>query len=192
MPNPYGYGDVLAAEVERGAVDVRHVDRCVWRVLRAKFEVGLFEHPYPTERIDVAAAAQEGSELSQELARRSIVLAKNDGILPLYADGAGHRRHRPACGRAIAAVPDLHLRLLARGQRGYRPGRARHHERCRRRGDRLVRSHLQRAGRTQSGPGPVRRTLARGRGRGTARTRFVSSPDALSPGIWATRRSSEP
>ncbi len=52
-------------------------------MLRAKFEVGLFEHPYPTERIDIAAVAREGSELSQELARRSIVLGKNSGILPL-------------------------------------------------------------------------------------------------------------
>ena len=83
FPNPFGYGDVLAAEVERGAVDVRHIDRCVRRVLRAKFEVGLFEHPYPTERIDIAAVAREGSDLSQELARRSIVLAKNSGLLPL-------------------------------------------------------------------------------------------------------------
>jgi beta-glucosidase len=87
MPNPYAYGDVLAAEVERGGVDLRHVDLCVWRVLRAKFEVGLFEDPYPTERIDVSAVAQEGSELSRELARRSIVLGKNDGILPLRSGG---------------------------------------------------------------------------------------------------------
>ncbi|XVV10125.1 glycoside hydrolase family 3 N-terminal domain-containing protein [Actinoplanes sp. CA-131856] len=87
MPNPYGYGDVLAAEVERGAVDVRHVDECVRRVLRAKFEVGLFEHPYPVESIDVAAAASEGADLSLELARRSIVLAQNDGILPLAPGG---------------------------------------------------------------------------------------------------------
>jgi len=87
MPNPFGYGDVLAAEVERGAVDVRHVDRCVWRVLRAKFEVGLFEHPFPTERIDVAAVAREGSDLSDELARRSIVLGQNSGLLPLKPHG---------------------------------------------------------------------------------------------------------
>jgi beta-glucosidase len=86
LPKPYGYGDVLAAEVERGAVDIRQVDVCVWRVLRAKFEVGLFEHPYPTERIEVAAVAREGSDLSRELARRSIVLGKNDGILPLTSD----------------------------------------------------------------------------------------------------------
>jgi beta-glucosidase-like glycosyl hydrolase len=83
FPNPFGYGDVLAAEVERGAVDVRQIDRCVRRVLRAKFEVGLFEHPYPTERIDIAVVAREGDDLSQELARRSIVLAKNSGLLPL-------------------------------------------------------------------------------------------------------------
>jgi beta-glucosidase-like glycosyl hydrolase len=83
MPNPYGYGDVLAAEIDRDAVDIRRVDRCVWRVLRAKFEVGLFESPYPTEHIDIAAVGAEGIELSQELARRSIVLAKNEGILPM-------------------------------------------------------------------------------------------------------------
>ncbi|OHV31071.1 beta-glucosidase [Parafrankia soli] len=87
MPNPYGYGDVLAAEVERGVVDVRHVDDCVRRVLRAKFEVGLFEHPYPVESIDVAAAAREGADLSLELARRSIVLGQNNGILPLTPGG---------------------------------------------------------------------------------------------------------
>ena len=73
--------------MERGAVDVRHIDRCVRRVLRAKFEVGLFEHPYPTERIDVTVVAREGSDLSQELARRSIVLAKNSGLLPLSPGG---------------------------------------------------------------------------------------------------------
>lgn len=85
MPNPYAYGDVLAAEVEHGAVDIWHVDRCVQRVLRAKFEVGLFEDPYPTEHIDVTAVAAEGGDLSLELARRSVVLAKNDGVLPLAA-----------------------------------------------------------------------------------------------------------
>jgi beta-glucosidase len=36
-PVPFGYGDVLAAEVERGAVDLDHVDAAVRRVLRAKF-----------------------------------------------------------------------------------------------------------------------------------------------------------
>jgi beta-glucosidase-like glycosyl hydrolase len=89
LPTEYAYGSVLATEVECGRADVRDVDACVERVLRAKFELGLFEDPYPAERIDVAAIAVEGRELSQELARRSVVLAKNNGILPLEP---GHPR----------------------------------------------------------------------------------------------------
>jgi beta-glucosidase-like glycosyl hydrolase len=82
LPTPYAYGDVLANEVERGHVNVGDVNACVWRVLRAKFELGLFENPYPAERIDVAAVAVEGTALSAQLARRAVVLVKNDGILP--------------------------------------------------------------------------------------------------------------
>ncbi|XVQ09388.1 glycoside hydrolase family 3 N-terminal domain-containing protein [Spirillospora sp. CA-255316] len=82
LPRPYGYGDALVGEVKRGGVDERDVDACVLRVLRAKFELGLFENPYPAERIDVSAVAAEGEALSQELARRAVVLAKNDGLLP--------------------------------------------------------------------------------------------------------------
>jgi beta-glucosidase len=83
FPTPYGYGDVLRHEVEGGRVPLEDVDRSVLRVLTAKFRLGLFENPYPAERIDVAAVAQEGRELSRELANRSVVLLRNDGILPL-------------------------------------------------------------------------------------------------------------
>lgn len=83
FPTPYGYGDALVSEVEEGRVDVSLVDRSVHRVLTAKFRLGLFENPYPAERIDVAEVASEGRELSRELARRSVVMLRNDGILPL-------------------------------------------------------------------------------------------------------------
>jgi beta-glucosidase len=83
LPDPYAYGSVLAREVKRGNVEVGAVDACVRRVLRAKFELGLFENPYPADHIDVTAVAVEGKGLSEQLARRSVVLAKNDGILPL-------------------------------------------------------------------------------------------------------------
>ena len=83
LPDPYAYGAVLAGEVERGNVAVEEVEACVRRVLEAKFALGLFENPYPAEHIDVAAVAEEGRELAAELARRSIVLVRNDGLLPL-------------------------------------------------------------------------------------------------------------
>lgn len=86
FPIPYAYGDTLALEIEGGRVDVAHVDASAHRVLTAKFRLGLFENPYPSETINVAEVASEGADLSRELAQRSVVLVKNDGILPLTAD----------------------------------------------------------------------------------------------------------
>ncbi|TCC36394.1 glycoside hydrolase family 3 N-terminal domain-containing protein [Kribbella speibonae] len=83
LPKPFAYGAPLIDEVRRGAVEVSAVDVCVRRVLKAKFDVGLFENPYPAEHIDVHTVAVEGRELSEELAERSVVLVKNNGILPL-------------------------------------------------------------------------------------------------------------
>jgi beta-glucosidase len=70
---------------ERGTIDQRAIDRAVSRVLRLKFELGLFEHPY----VDEAAAARAGGApehraLALESARASITMLKNDnGTLPL-------------------------------------------------------------------------------------------------------------
>lgn len=83
FPFPYGYGDALVGEVEAGRADIADVNRSVHRVLSAKFRLGLFENPYPSESIDLADVAAEGKGLSRELAQRSVVLVKNDGILPL-------------------------------------------------------------------------------------------------------------
>lgn len=86
FPTPFGFGDALVGEVESGRLDSSVLDLAVHRVLTAKFRLGLFENPYPTQRIDVAAVAAEGADVSQELARRSIVLLKNDGVLPLQPE----------------------------------------------------------------------------------------------------------
>lgn len=70
---------------QRGLIDQRAIDRAVKRVLRLKFELGLFEHPY----VDADAAARTGGAaenraLALEAARASIALLKNDaGLLPL-------------------------------------------------------------------------------------------------------------
>lgn len=87
FPRPSAYGDRLVAEVESGRLSVNVVDIAVSRVLAAKFRVGLFENPYPGEVIDISAVAQEGNELSLELARRSVVLLENDGLVPFRAAG---------------------------------------------------------------------------------------------------------
>ncbi|MGA7147842.1 MAG: glycoside hydrolase family 3 N-terminal domain-containing protein [Microbacterium sp.] len=83
FPITQAYGAPLVDEVMGGRLDAAIVDAAVARVLEKKFAVGLFEHPYPAESIDVAAVATEGAELSRELAARGVVLLENDGTLPL-------------------------------------------------------------------------------------------------------------
>jgi beta-glucosidase len=78
---------LLPGLVRAGKVPEREVDRAVRRILRMKFEAGLFEHPY----VDAGAAlAREATPdaiaLAREAAREAVVLLKNDrGILPLDA-----------------------------------------------------------------------------------------------------------
>lgn len=69
---------------QNGMVDKTRLNDAVSRVLRAKFELGLFEHPYVSEEIDETKLHQNGSLLTHEVARESIVLLKNEKqTLPL-------------------------------------------------------------------------------------------------------------
>jgi len=70
--------------VEEGALSMERLDDIVSRVLRVKFELGLFENPYTDETAykDVIRC-EKHRRLSHRAACESLVLLKNDGILPL-------------------------------------------------------------------------------------------------------------
>ncbi|HJX47433.1 MAG TPA: glycoside hydrolase family 3 N-terminal domain-containing protein, partial [Gaiellaceae bacterium] len=79
---------VLLEAVESGAIAVARIDDAVARIVRKKFELGLFENPFA----DRALAREIGSPAHRALARRavqaSIVLLKNDdNTLPLVREG---------------------------------------------------------------------------------------------------------
>lgn len=77
----------LAALVKSGKVDVKLVDDAVRRVLRVKFALGLFDDPYrysDAAREKAVTLTPASLAASREVARKSIVLLKNDGgLLPL-------------------------------------------------------------------------------------------------------------
>lgn len=88
LPNTVGYGAPLLDAVADGRVDERLVDLAVERVLRLKFELGLFDRPLvPSPGADeLAALSADETSVARTLARRSIVLLENDGVLPLRPD----------------------------------------------------------------------------------------------------------
>ena len=75
----------LAPRVRSGALAESVVDRSVRRMLRLKFELGLFEDPTVDEGAAAAAyQTRESRALARELAQQSLVLLKNEGgLLPL-------------------------------------------------------------------------------------------------------------
>ena len=86
LPDPACYPS-LPQLVSEGKVSIADIDRSVGRVLRAKFQLDLFENPY----VDVERAVKQTNtpahqQLAAEAARRSIVLLKNaNNLLPLDA-----------------------------------------------------------------------------------------------------------
>jgi beta-glucosidase len=78
------YSSTLLAQVESGSIPEAWVDQAARRVLRAKFRLGLFEDPFtePGEAEGVTNCA-EHRQLAYLAAAKSLVLLKNDGLLPL-------------------------------------------------------------------------------------------------------------
>jgi beta-glucosidase len=84
LPTTVYYGQPLQAALESGEISLELVDVAVCRHLQKKFELGLFENPYVDEdRIYEVYETAEQRSLACELARKSMVLLKNDGLLPL-------------------------------------------------------------------------------------------------------------
>lgn len=87
----YHYVNHLQQLVEEGEVDESLIDDAVRRILRVKFELGLFEDPYrycDPEREKMIIGSDEHHQAVLEMAKNSIVLLKNEGqILPLKKEG---------------------------------------------------------------------------------------------------------
>ncbi|PST82231.1 beta-glucosidase [Pedobacter yulinensis] len=78
----------LLEAIKSGKVTTARLDEAVSRVLRAKFELGLFENPYAKPAAAAAVNQPAHRQLAREVAAESLVLLKNEGaLLPLQADG---------------------------------------------------------------------------------------------------------
>ena len=87
----YVYVKYLEELVKDGKVDIALIDDAVKRILKVKFEIGLFDDPYKycdEEREKEVIGSQENNEAVLDVAKKSIVLLKNEGqLLPLQKKG---------------------------------------------------------------------------------------------------------
>ena len=85
------YVSQLVGLVESGNIAEELLNDAVRRILRVKYELGLFEDPYKycnQERSDSELASEENMSVALDAAKKSIVLLKNNNqLLPLQKEG---------------------------------------------------------------------------------------------------------
>lgn len=80
----YAHAALFYPAFENGLVDSVRLNNAVSRVLRAKFELGLFEHPYVPIPDNIDSLVLTGKKLAQSVAEKSFVLLKNNNnLLPI-------------------------------------------------------------------------------------------------------------
>jgi len=84
LPSVTCYGDDLMEAVKNREISLEIIDLSVSRHLQKKFELGLFDNPYVDEKTVLSVLeTTENRSLALKIANQSMVLLKNDGILPL-------------------------------------------------------------------------------------------------------------
>lgn len=75
----YNHYPLFWEAYEKGMVDIKAIDEAVSRVLKAKFELGLFENPYvDTKEAAVWNGHKTHRELARKAASKAMVLLKNE------------------------------------------------------------------------------------------------------------------
>jgi beta-glucosidase len=88
LPDGLAYR-TLVDSVHQGKVTEAQIDAAVRRILELKFLAGLFEHPFADgPAADALTGNAEARAVALDAAHRTIVLLKNDGLLPLSISSA--------------------------------------------------------------------------------------------------------
>lgn len=84
IPMDFSFYDLLLEAAKEGRVPQSRIDDAVRRILRLKFQTGLFERPKADPAMKAAFHKPEFEQANLEAARESLVLLKNEGgFLPL-------------------------------------------------------------------------------------------------------------
>jgi len=81
--------NLLIESVNEGSISEKRINDAVARIIKVKFEMGLFERPYSDKSLLKKVGSKEHRNIAREAVKQSLVVLKNDGVLPLSKD-LGH------------------------------------------------------------------------------------------------------
>jgi beta-glucosidase len=88
VPDDYvGTINAIVSGVNSGLIPQSRVDDAVTRILNAKFALGLFAQPYTDSTYTSQVGSAAHRAVARQAVRESLVLLKNDGVLPLSKTG---------------------------------------------------------------------------------------------------------
>ena len=116
-----GFLKPLLELVEDGLVPIKKIDDACASILKAKFLLGLFENPYvDPSKTESILFNESHKEVALNAARKSIILLKNNGILPLtkpkkiLVTGPNANNHR-ILGDWTFRQPDANVQTVYHG-----------------------------------------------------------------------------
>lgn len=87
VPHDYSFYNLLLELVNEGEVPIQRIDEAVGRILQLKYDVGLFDNPYPEKEALEKLDKSSFEKIALQAAQESLVLLKNkNNILPLKKD----------------------------------------------------------------------------------------------------------
>ena len=85
----YWFAQLVRQEVANGGISIDRINDATRRILRKKFEKGVFEQPFADRSLLAQVGSAEHRALAREAVQKSQVVLKNEGgILPLRRDSA--------------------------------------------------------------------------------------------------------
>ena len=87
VPYDFSFYNDLLDLANSGEVPMWRIDEAVGRILRVKYQLGLFENPYPDKSLAANVSSEASVQTSLQAAREAMTLLKNrDNFLPLRKD----------------------------------------------------------------------------------------------------------
>ena len=77
---------LLTESIKEGSISEARINDAVARILKIKFEMGLFENPFTDRSLLSKGGSKEHRAIAREAVKQSLVVLKNNGVLPISKD----------------------------------------------------------------------------------------------------------